>query len=118
MRNLQYTILNDVDTATVTGAAINSGQWVSASFQSIFGDVTAAGTIKIQGSNDFSKAGTQMAFTPTNWNDIPNATATIASGVGPMILIPNMAFEWVRAVYTRTSGGSTTVIVQANALSI
>lgn len=118
MRNVQKIILNDVDTATVTGGSINTGQWVSASFQPIFGDVTAAGTVKIQGSNDFSAGGTQMPITPTNWSDIPNATSVIASGVGSMILIPNMAFQWVRAVYTRTGGGSSTIIVNANALSI
>lgn len=119
MRKVDVNILNDVDTATVTGGAIDSNQLVAASFQSVFGDVTAAGTVKIQGSNDICYDQYQPAiFTPPNWSDIPNATSTIALGVGPMILIPVMSFRWIRAVYTRTSGGTTTVNVNMFAMGM
>jgi hypothetical protein len=116
MRNECITILSAVDTSSQNGSAINANQLVSASFQPIFGDVTAAGTVKIQFSND--NPGTAYNFTPTNWTDIPNATSAIASGVGPGIVIANMAFQFIRAVYTRTGGGSTTVIVNMNAIGV
>lgn len=118
MRNTCVSILSAADTATVNGGATDANQIVSASFQSIFGDVTAVGTIKIQASNDPTLGQPRANFTPTNWTDIPSASAAVAAGVAPLILIPNMAFSWVRAVYTRTSGGSTTVVVNMNALSI
>lgn len=119
MRNAQVQIMNAVDTASQTGAALDAGQVVSASFCPIFGDITAAGTVKIQCSNDNPAAsGYRNTFIPTNWNDVPNAISVVALGVGPAIVIPNMCFSYVRAVYTRTGGGSTTVIVNANILSV
>ena len=116
MRNAQIQILNAADTASQTGGAYWVGQTIAASFAPVFGDTTAAGTLKIQCSNDIP-VGSQPSWVPTNWCDIPNATSTITAGVGPAILIPNMAFAYVRAVYTRTSGGSTTVVVNMNILS-
>lgn len=117
MRNLNQTILSAVDTASVNGAAVDSNQLVSASFQSVFGDVTAAGTVKIQASNDVPVSSRQ-SFTPTNWSDIPSATATVTAGVAPLIVIANMSFGYIRAVYTRTGGGTTTIIVNIDALGI
>lgn len=119
MRFLPVQILSAPDTASATGPAIDSNQCVSASFCPIFGDVTAAGVVKIQCSNDNpASSGYRSGFTPTNWSDIPNATSTITLGVGSVILIPNMAFGYIRAVYTRSSGGSTTIIINSTLLSI
>jgi hypothetical protein len=119
MRNAQVQILNAADTASVNGSAFDVNQAVSASFQIVCGDATAAGTVKLQVSNDIvSNGGDRKNFTPTNWSDIPNATSAVSSGVGPAIVIGNMCFSYIRAVYTRTSGGSTTIIVNMNYLSI
>jgi len=121
MRNAQIQILSDVDTSSQTGSAFDVGQVVSASFCPVFGDTEANGTVKIQCSNDNPASSGQALlnnFTPTNWNDIPNATSTISSGVGPAIVIGNMCFRYIRAVYTRSSGGSSTVVVNMNVLSI
>lgn len=115
MRNISTIIVNAVNTGDATGLGINTGQWVSASFQVIMGDVTAEGTVKLQASNDLTS---QITTQPTNWSDIPNATSAIAAGLGPMITIPNMAYQWVRAVFTNTTVGTTTIIVKANGLSI
>ena len=118
MRNICVEIMSGADTGNVTGGAVNVNQVVSASFVPVFGDVSATGTVKIQASNDLPPQGQQFSFTPTNWADIPNATSAVASGVGPAIVIGNMCFQSIRAVYTRTSGGSTTVSVRMNGLSI
>jgi hypothetical protein len=115
MTNAQVTILSAADTASQTGAAVFVGQICSASFCAVFGDTAAAGTLKIQCSNDLP-VGDRYKFTPTNWSDVPNATSTIASGVGPAIVIGNMCFAYIRAVYTRTSGGSSTIVVNMNSL--
>lgn len=120
MRNVCVNILSATDTASHNGSAVPSNQLVSASFQAYFGDDTAAGTFKIQASNDFSISGTQMpsAFTPTNWVDIPNASVSITSGGSALITIANMCYQYVRAIYTSDSGGSSTINVEMNALSI
>jgi hypothetical protein len=103
MRNAQIKILDADDSKTETGAAFWVGQVYSASFCPICGDAGANGTVKIQGSNDIP-TGAPAAFTPTNWNDITSATSAIASGVGPAIVITNLNFAYIRAVYTSSSG--------------
>jgi hypothetical protein len=118
MRNSQVQIMSDVNTGNITGAAQDVNQIVSASFCIVNGDATAAGTVKLQCSNDIVSNHSRVNFTPTNWCDIPNATSTVAAGVGPAIVIPNMCFSYIRAVYTRSSGGSTTMQVNMNTLSI
>lgn len=121
MRQVCTTILSANADATRTGAAWDTNQMVSASFQFATADLTAAGTVKIQMSNDNpAPSGNSInnQFIPTNWSDIPNATSTIVAGVGPGIVIPNMCFRYVRAVFTRTGGAAANVKVLANGLSI
>lgn len=118
MRNINCQVLSGVDTASQNGSQVDSNQLVSASFQAVFGDATAVGTFKIQGSNDISNDRYQPSqFTVGNWTDIPSATTSITAGASAIILIPNMSFRWVRAVYVFTSGGSSTITVNMNALS-
>lgn len=114
MRQAIVQIMSAVDTGDITGAAFDVNQVVSASFVPICGDVTAAGTIKLQCSNDLILT----TGAPTNWADIPNATSVVASGVAPAIVIGNMCFKYIRAVYTRSAGGSTTLMINMNSLSI
>ncbi len=117
MKCSQINILSGADTGSVTGLAIDVNQAVSASFQVVTGDVTAAGTVKLQMSNDLTNGQNRNIFVPTNWSDIPSATSTVASGVGPAFVIANMAFSYIRAVYTRSGGGSTTIAVNMNVIS-
>lgn len=120
MRNAQITILSAVDTASQNGAQQDVGQAVSASFTAVFGDTTANGTIKIQCANDNPAPQQRLSYSvpAAHWCDIPNATAAVTAGVAPAIVIPNMCFSWIRAVYTKSSGGSTTVVVYMNVLSM
>lgn len=122
MKNASVIILKQPNTASATGSAFNVGQIVSASFVPTMGDTAAAGTIKIQCSNDnpnVSGKGTQLGtpFIPANWADIPNATSSITAGVGSAIVIPNMCFYFIRAVYTSSIVGSSTVLLTMNELS-
>lgn len=121
MRNLNCIALSAADTASQNGPAMDTNQWIAASFQAVFGDATAAGTFKLQASNDTYNDRynyPQGTFTPTNWTDIPNQTASITSGGSAILTIPQCAYRWIRAVYTRSGGGSTTIIVNVNALSM
>jgi hypothetical protein len=119
MRNAQFEMLSGSDGGDVTGAAFFAGQWIAGSFVPVFGDASAAGAVKLQVSNYPPVGSAYKDFTPpaSSWADIPNATSTITSGVGPAIVIGSMAFAYIRAIYTRNSGGSSTVKVYANVLS-
>lgn len=117
MRNYPVLVLSGADTATITGLSFFVGQAIAASFVCTFGDATAAGTVKVQGSNDLP-VGDPNVFVPTNWADITNATSTIASGAGPAIVLPTMNFQYIRVIYTKSSGGSTTLQVIMSALGV
>lgn len=117
--NVPVTMINAVDTTTQTGAPVFVGQIFSGSFTSTFGDNTAAGTIKIQGSNETAPRSNLGTYVPSDasFNDIPNATSTVAAGSGPAIVLPTLNFQYIRAIYTRASGGSTTIRVLATLFS-
>ena len=120
MRNAQINIMRNADnSSSQTGTAFDVGQVVSASFLGYFGDITATGTLKIQASNDNpSPSQYRGSFVPTNFADIPNASANVTSGGSVLITIPNMCYSYVRAVYTRSSGGTSTINVMMNSLSV
>lgn len=119
MRQTQVIILSALATANRVGDKQDVNQAVSASFQVLNNaDLTIAGTVKIQVSNQICQPQTdRFNFVPTEWSDIPNATTTIAAGVGPAIVIPNMCMSYIRVVFTRT-GGAGTIDVVMNYLSI
>ena len=113
MHFAQVKVLDVANNVTTEGSAFKVQRAYTASFVPTCGDNTAAGTLKIQGSNQIITDSSQ----PTQWADIPNASSAIASGVGPAIVIQNMCFAYIRAVYTRSSGGSTTIVVNMNYLT-
>lgn len=119
MRNVSTVILSAVNTASQLGTiAVDANQLINMSLQTIMGDVTAAGTITVQASNDLPPNGERAGFVPTHWSDVPNATSTVAAGVAPLIVLSNLAVQWVRVNYTRTSGGTTTVTVVLNGVGM
>lgn len=114
MRQAIAQVLSGSAVGNITGLAFDVNQAVSASFCPATGDATAAGTFKIQCSNDII---TVKGQAPANWCDIPNATSVMVAGVAPAIVIGNMCFKFIRVVFTRTAGAST-VTVNMNYLSI
>jgi hypothetical protein len=121
MRNAVITVINAGDSSgDITSAGQNVNQVVSASFVANYTDVASAGTLKVQASNWKIESGQQATgIQPpaASWADVPNASSTVASGVGPAIVIGNMCFQWIRLVYTR-SGGAGTATARMNTLSI
>jgi hypothetical protein len=117
MKQVNVLVLTGPDTSTQIGAAIDASQLVSASFHAYFGDVTAAGTMKIQASNDLDPQGPVSSFVPTHWADIPSATVATTLGAPQLITIQVLSYRWLRVVYTYTSGGSSTVTVNMFAIS-
>lgn len=119
MKVVSKQVLSAASNASVNGSAFDTNQAVNLTFQAICNSVDPAGTVKIQGSNDQPPQGRpSAAFVPTNWSDIPNATSAISSGVGPMIVLSNVACQYMRVVYTRSGGGAAdkTIVVRVNAV--
>ncbi len=115
MRQEAINVLSSADYLNATGSKIDSGQLINASFHTYFGDATAAGTVKIQASNDPVPNGAmRFQFTPTNWVDIPNASATITAGTSSLISLANIAYNWIRVVWTSTGTGAQTITTRAD----
>jgi hypothetical protein len=113
MRNLNTNVLSEDDNISSVGEAINANQLVSASFHVYFGDALAAGTVKLQASNDVPNDRAVVAisgFQPTNWVDIPNQSTSVASGASKLLTVVNMAYQWIRVVYDNTTFFSSKVI--------
>lgn len=114
MRLNNCQVLNGSNSQTVNGTQIDSNQLEIMSFHMVQGDATAAGIFKIQASNDIAQVG-PTPFTVTNWVDIPNATSTITAGIlQALITLPQVAYRFVRAVYTPTAAGVQTIMPVAD----
>lgn len=110
MNTLNELIWNAVaNTGTVTSAAVDARFLCSATVQAKFTDNTAAGSLKLQGSND--------SVSPANWNDVANSSATVASGAltTTPLLTPILCYQWIRAVFVSSGGaGTITAYLHAN----
>jgi hypothetical protein len=67
------------------------------------------GSLQLQGSND---PGPNASYTtlPTNWANVGTATAISAAGVY-IINMPDIYYNWVRVIYTPTSGTGTLTLL-------
>jgi hypothetical protein len=119
MRNVPVQLLSGVDTANLIGTAVFVGQSIAGSVISTFGDATAAGTVTLQGSNE-PPEGDPNQYTPSSGSFavITGASSTIASGIGPAIVLQTMNFQYVRAVFAHSGGGSSTILVSATFLDV
>lgn len=119
MRHVNSIVLSALDATTQNGTQIDTNQIIAASFQAVFSDTTAAGSLKVQMSNDiWADSYLPGTFVVTNWTDIPSATATVTAGGSVVITLPQTCYRWMRVVYTSTTPGTTTVVVKYNALSV
>ena len=120
MRNVSVSELIGPADASRNGSKIDSNQLVNFTVQTIVtGGTTAAGTMKVQGSNDLPTDNSRSLFVPTNWSDLPNATATMTAGVAPLIVCSNVACQYIRVVFTRSAGPSSEFItVKVNGVGV
>ena len=107
MRQVNDNIIPIQAAATVTTAAIPSLNLFSCSAQ-VTATGSAAGTLKIQASNDDIPNGP-----PVNFSDIPSATIAV-SGAGTF-LIPktDLCYQYIRLVYTNSGTGTISVVLKA-----
>lgn len=111
MRNLNTPIILNASNATANFNEINASQMYSASFIAVFSDVAAAGTLKVQASNDWSNSGnlpSDFAPAANSWIDIPSASVVVAAGATSLVPMPlSISYRWLRLVWTRTAGAGT-----------
>lgn len=79
-------------------------------------EITGApvGTVKLQGSNDPIPDAQFIPAAPVNWTDISGATAAVSAAGSGMFNASGVYYNWVRAVYTFTSGTGA-LSIQGNA---
>lgn len=117
MRQESVVVLQAADDVTRTGSRFDVSQIINMTFQSYCSDTDAAGTVKIQASNDpVTNFALRPNFTPTHWVDVPGKTATITAGSSTFISMDNIACAWIRVVFTQTAPGTGTITVLMNAV--
>lgn len=112
-------IPNIIPSGTVMNTTINSSaiplyQIYGYSIQAVYTG-TPTGAFKLQGSSDpVPQAGSPSitaAPTPVNWSDIANSSESISAAGNFMWNVFDVMYNWVRLVYTDSSGGTSTAIV-------
>lgn len=96
---------------TVNGPAIKADQVVAFSVQAVSTGV-AVGAVKVQFSNDLADGLSHDANgqpIPIHWTDVTSATVAIPSAGTYGIVKFDSAYEWLRVVYTYTSGAAGTI---------
>lgn len=108
MRTSNEQLLNALSVVTnQTSSAILTDYVLSVSAQAVMSG-TPTGTLKLQGSNDLAVANATV-FVPTNWTDIPVTSQTITAAGTSLIPKTELAYQYIRAVYTSTSTGVQTI---------
>jgi hypothetical protein len=113
---------NIIPPSTVMNATINSMamQLLNAFGYSIQIEFTGTptGSFKLQCSDDpvpkqsqTFQANGVVVYTPVNWTDVLNSTFTVTAAGNVCWNVQNPMYNYVRVVYTDTSGGTSTAIV-------
>jgi hypothetical protein len=93
-------------TTAVNSTPIDASNLFAGSVQLVIaGGGSPVGTLKLQFSND---PNTPLGGgTPTHWSDIASATVAVTADGTFGISKIDLAYQWIRAVYTNTSGTGT-----------
>lgn len=118
----RYNTPNIIPASTVMATTIDSlamqlEDMVNFSIQIVFTG-TPTGSFKLQASDDPVPKPSQVfgpngvvTYTPSNWTDVANSSFTVAAAGNVCWDYNNCGFNYVRVVYTDTSGGSSTAII-------
>lgn len=112
MRQIPINILPSQTAANVSSAAISAENLFQISAQIAAVGAGAAGTMKLQASNDVNE-NFVVQFVPTNWSDIPSATIAVTAPGAFLIPKTEICYQWVRVVYTNTGTGTISVVIKA-----
>ncbi len=122
-----YNQRNIIPAGTVMNTTINSSAievYNSFSFGiQIFFSGTPTGSFKLQASCDLaysgipSSTGSGLNADAKNWTDVANSTFTVTAAGNVEWDYDAPGFNWIRVVYTDTSGGSSTAIITSSTLN-
>lgn len=120
MRTVQ--VPNIIPVGTVMNATINS---VAQQTYQVFGYAiqieftgTPTGNFKLQASTDPYVSNPTAAQLPVNWTDVVDSTFTVSAAGNVMWNVADVEYNWVRVVYTDTSGGTSTAVISASACNL
>lgn len=74
---------------------------------------TPTGVLKLQVSNDPETNDSVPLPAPTNWYDLANSSNTLSAAGNTFYNVADVAYNYVRIVYTDGSGGSSTAHMSA-----
>lgn len=91
------------NSGTVTSSPIPAQFLIGATAQARFSANDAAGSLKLQGSND------PPIGTPTNWSDIQNSSAAVTAGATTSTppLAAYLCYQWIRVAFVSSGGTGT-----------
>jgi len=105
MRSNSYTAIAGSTGSSLTSAPIPVSQVTQFSvIVSVTGDGTAAGTVTVQASNDVGTGFPVTESSPSPWVTLPSVSAVVAGNGQVLIPITNVAYQFIRVVYTRSAG--------------
>lgn len=109
MRNLNKVVMSAVaNDGDKQSAAIDASQIYAMSIVGTYSDGAAAGTLKLQGSNDVPPdTVAPPAFVPTNWADIAGGSIAVTAGGTMAAEKTSLCFRWVRVAWVRSAGAGT-----------
>lgn len=102
-------IMNALNAATAkTSGVISAQQLYQGSIQASFSSATLAGTVALQGSNDCQEL-LPMNADPIHWSTI-GTPATVAAGALTLLLPQQLAYKYLRVVWTPSAGTGTITV--------
>lgn len=101
--------------ATLTSNPIPVNQAYSCSLQ-ISTTGAAAGIAIIQASNDHIPGDYATLQTPMNWSAITGATVTISAAGSVLIPKLDLAYQYIRVVYTNTGTGTVQAVLSVTGI--
>lgn len=130
MRQVTYSLINQVGNATINSAVIDARQLYRISGQVVVGAGAAtAGSLQLQYSCDpMSSSGVKgggvtitgagVVTGVTNWSNFGTAVTVSGAAVQAIVFstlpVYDIGFPWIRAVYTDSSGGTGAGLVTVN----
>lgn len=107
MRVSNFTVYTAGDMAgSLTSAAVSLYQIYGWSAQFVFTG-SPVGTLKVQVSDDRYLNEYNAVQTPTNWTDLVDSSTAIAAAGDITYNVDTAYYNWIRFVYTRSSGSGT-----------
>lgn len=114
MRTVTYAAIEGEPSTGLVSSSIPVDQATQVTVVVTVAGSTAAGTVSIEASNDDPSSAFPVGeFVPTNWVAVPNASVAVSGNGQYLVPIANLAYQFIRVVFTYTSGSGGVLVAQA-----